>query len=127
MISESKSMLTIHFSSQPSMFQQMAATAGGVAVGSAIVSLLLYIFTTFHSKKCHSNKFTCFFILFVGTHGWTRSHGDVLRWKRFKRGSTSSCRSASIPTAGLSTTTTTREWPMFVGNQAILRMCWKPN
>lgn len=27
-----------HFNSQPSMFQQMAATAGGVAVGSAIVS-----------------------------------------------------------------------------------------
>lgn len=30
--------LILLFFSQPSMFQQMAATAGGVAVGSAVVS-----------------------------------------------------------------------------------------
>lgn len=109
------------------MFQQMAATAGGVAIGSAIVRISVFFSFDFLSKKCYENEFNHIFGI-IGPHRWTRSHRNVLRWKWLKRGSTRcSCSSAaSIPTVRLSTTTTGK-WSMLMGNQAIFAMCWKPN
>lgn len=56
---------------QPSMLQQMAVTAGGVAIGSAVVCF----FASYLRIKCLIN-----FCLPPGTHCWTRTYRCIQWW-----------------------------------------------
>lgn len=114
--------------SQPSMFQQMAATAGGVAVGSAVVSFSSWfeVLNWFHPEYVWKILIVWFRLFHSGSHRWTRTHGNVLRRKWFQRGGPSS--SSPSTSARLSGSTTARwQQSMRIWSETIFTMCWKSN